>query len=190
MFKKPKSFLPSWQEILQVYYLILVVSNILAFLGFAYQFNSLILKLTAFEIFEIVSIVFTYPLIESLFVIFVLVIISLLLPNRWLKDHFSIRGSILYLSSAIFLYPWFGFTASQGLTKFYVPINNVSNIGLLAGLWVGLFFGFIYLLVRITRKDSSQQKLRSLLGKLSLLGKFYMVFNFVSLVSLTIRMVL
>ncbi len=190
MITEPKKVLPSTQEISKVFFLILIISNILAFLGFAYQFNSLILKLTAIEILDVAFYVFSYPLLESIFALLVLVTISLFLPNRWLKDHFSIHGSNLYLSSAIFLYPWFGFTASQGLTKFYIPINNVSNLGLLAALWIGLFFGFVYLLIRITRKDSTQKKFSKVLEQLSVLGKFYLVINGISLISLMVRMFL
>jgi hypothetical protein len=101
-----------------------------------------------------------------------------------------VNGSILYLASVIFFYPWIGFSAAQGLTKFYIPFKNISNISLFAILWVGLYLVIVYLLIRISRKESMLRNFSKIFDKISVLGKFYLVIDCGSLMFTIFRLLL
>lgn len=182
-----KSFLPDKQEIIRLFSIILVISNFLAFLGFAYQFDALIIKFTTLESLLVLSYVLPFAFIESIFILLIISTISLILPKKWLKDQLAYRGTLIYILAIIFLYPWFGFSSSQGISKFYVPVNHTPQKTVFIISWTIICALILYLIRRIFKNQTNREKFLRFLDRFYILSLFYLLIDGLSFMIVFIR---
>ena len=89
--------LPEFQSILQVYAVIAVMFVAWTITSFLWKLSAWLLLLNLGEIFTIFSYAMAANFLESLVILFLLLTISALLPARFLRDDFVVRGTILSL---------------------------------------------------------------------------------------------
>ena len=87
--------LPNLQAILQVYAVIAVMLSAWTLTAFLWKLSAWLLILNLGEIFTVFSYVIVTNLVESLIVLFLLLLACVLLPHQILRDHFVVRGGIL-----------------------------------------------------------------------------------------------
>ena len=87
--------LPKSQAILQVYAVIAVMLSAWTITSFLWKLSAWLLVLNLGEILTVFSYAMVTNLIESLIVLFSLLLICILLPARLFRDEFAARGVIL-----------------------------------------------------------------------------------------------
>ena len=89
------SRLPKPQAILQVYAVIAVMLSAWTITAFLWKLSAWLLILNLGELFTVFSYAIVMNLVESLIVLFLLLVICALLPPQFLREHFVVRGAIL-----------------------------------------------------------------------------------------------
>ena len=87
--------LPEFQSILQVYSVIAAMFAGWTITSFLWKLSAWLLLLNLGEIFTIFSYAMTANFLESLVILLLLLALSALLPARFLRDDFVVRGTIL-----------------------------------------------------------------------------------------------
>ena len=87
--------LPKSQAILQVYAVIAVMLSAWTITAFLWKLRAWLLVLNLGEILTVFSYAMVTNLIESLIVLFLLLLVCILLPPRLFRDEFAARGVIL-----------------------------------------------------------------------------------------------
>ena len=172
---------PPKDEILKLFWVILAATNFLAFLGFAEQVSGYILRYTFNDIIVIYAYVQCYLLLEVAFTLFLFIFAGLILPKKWLRDHFSSIGSISYVVLTVFLYPWIGYTSGQGLNNYYILSNLIGKNYLIYFLWFLALILCAFLLIRIFKLNSNLIRLNMILERIGILGKVYAIIHLVSI---------
>ncbi len=181
---------PTRMEILKLFWVILAGSNFLAFIGFSININSLINSYSTWEIFGILSYILTYSVAESIFVLITLIAISFILPRAWMREQFSLSGSLMYILGTLFIYPFIGFTSLLGLDKLYFPITHIDEKYLLIFFWTILNGLIILLVIRILDKENNRKKLNNFIERISILSIFYFILDSIGLLFIILRFLL
>jgi len=122
--------LPQSQAILQVYAVIAFMFSAWTMTAFLWKLSAWLLLLNIREIFTIFSYSMVTNLLESLFVLLLLLVASALLPPRFLRDDFVVRGTIVSMGLTGSLMAYLGL---------YMQFGIESSVKLLAGPAVVLF---------------------------------------------------
>jgi hypothetical protein len=129
---------PEFSAILQVYAVIVVLLSAWTITAFLWKLSAWLLILNLGEIFTIFSYAMLIDLMESLIVLFILLLVAALLPPHILRDQFVVRGTILAL----------GFIGSlMAFVRFHMQFGIESGPRLLLGpiaviLLTALLLGF------------------------------------------------
>lgn len=97
------SRLPGRQQLSQVYAIIVLLLYGWMTWWFLFRFTTWRLYLNAWEIAGVLAFSLTTTLVESALVFFVLLILALLLPQKWLGDVFVARGGMLAAAGLIYM---------------------------------------------------------------------------------------
>src|SRR5262245_39268762 len=89
--------LPKPQAMLQVYAVIAFMFSAWTMVAFSWKLRTWLLTLNIGEIFTLFSYAMFTNLLESLIVLLLFLVMSILLPPRFLRDDFIVRGTILSL---------------------------------------------------------------------------------------------
>lgn len=89
--------LPDSQAILQVYAVIAVLFSAWTITAFLWKLSAWLLLLNLGEIFAIFSYAMAVNLLESLLILMLLLVLSVVLPARFLQQDFAVRGTALSL---------------------------------------------------------------------------------------------
>lgn len=95
--------LPDRREFFLVFAACVIPVFAWALLVYIDQLPALILRLSIGEIIGVTSYIFALALIESLILIVPVIVLTLLLPARFFKQHFVAVGSVIILISSIWL---------------------------------------------------------------------------------------
>ena len=106
--------LPKPQAIVQVYAVIAFMFSAWTIVAFAWKISTWLLTLNIGEIFTIFSYAMLTNLLESLVVLLLLLVGSALLPPRFLRDDFIVRGTILSIGLIGALMVYLGFNRALG----------------------------------------------------------------------------
>ncbi len=93
-----RSRLPGWQEILPVFSLVLFVVFSWTILRMMFQIPSWLMSHTKYGLFSLSVYVFAFALFESLLLTGFVVLICLLFPSAYFKEHFVSQGSLVVLT--------------------------------------------------------------------------------------------
>ncbi len=107
--------LPTLQSILQVYAVIAVLLAGWTITAFLWKLSAWLLLLNLGEVLTIFSYAMTANLLESLLLISILLVLSLLLPAPVLRDRFALRGSLLAIGLIGALMAFVGIHMQSGL---------------------------------------------------------------------------
>lgn len=115
---------PKPQAILQVYAVITFMLSAWTMVAFSWKLSTWLLTLNIGEIFTVFSYAMLTNLLESLLVLSFLLVISALLPSRFLRDDFIVRGTIISMGliGSLMMY--------LGLNRAF---NNENVVMLLSG---------------------------------------------------------
>lgn len=156
--------LPESQAILQVYAVIAVMFSGWTIYFFLHKLPSWLLTLNAGEIFTVFSYAMVTNLIESLIVLLLLLAVCIILPARFFRDEFALRGTILSMGSIGSLMVvllllnkfgingsgrfWMGFFAVALLTAFLFVFASKISLIQSAVLWISdRLVVFLYILI-------------------------------------------
>ncbi len=119
----------------------------------------------------------TFALFESVVIFFPFVLLSALLPRRWLRDKFvALTTGIVYLSAA-----WFILAHINDLTVRYWGISQFLP-------WMGLFLSSqILCCFLIQYSEKLESIILSFVGRVAVLSLVYLLIDLVSLTILVIR---
>ena len=87
--------LPKSQAILQVYAVIAFMLSAWTMVAFSWKLSTWLLTLNIGEIFTLFSYAMFANLLESLLVLSIVLVLSAVLPPRFLRDDFIVRGTII-----------------------------------------------------------------------------------------------
>ena len=87
--------LPDFQSILQVYAVIAVMFAGWTLTAFLWKLSAWLMLLNLWEIFTLFSYAMAANFLESLVILLFLLVLSVLLPARVLRDDFVVRGTVL-----------------------------------------------------------------------------------------------
>lgn len=167
------SRLPAKDEALKLFWFVLAVTNFLAFIAIFSTWESLLLRFRLAEIAGVCAYVLSSTLLESSFVLLLLALVGMILPANWLRAHFSLQGTLIYIVGTIFLLPWIGFTSRLGLNSLLVLTNYLTQKTLILGLWC-FFWGLVaFLLTRIFSRPAPREKFGQFIERVGLLAMVY-----------------
>ena len=134
--------LPTSQAILQVYAVIAVMFSAWTITAFLWKLSAWLLLLNVGEIFAVFSYGMLANLIESLSVLLFLLAICVLLPSHMLRDHFTVRGTILSIGII-------------GSLMAFVGLHMQFDMEFGSKVWIGplLVFLLTALLLRLSYKS-------------------------------------
>jgi hypothetical protein len=121
--------LPKPQVILQVYAVIAFMLSAWTITAFLWKLSAWLLFLNIGEIFTIFSYALMTNLLESILLLLLLLAISSLLPARFLRDDFVVRGTILSIGLIGSLMAYLGL---------YIHLGLENTVALFAGPFVVL----------------------------------------------------
>jgi hypothetical protein len=122
--------LPKPQAILQVYAVIAFMLSAWTITAFLWKLSAWLLLLNIGEILTVFSYSMATNLLESLILLLILLTICILLPSRFLRDDFIVRGTLLSMGLIGSLMAYLGL---------YMQFGIDSAVKLLAGPFVVLF---------------------------------------------------
>lgn len=121
--------LPESQSVLQVYAVIAVMLSAWTITAFLRKLPSWLLTLNIGEIFAVFSYSMVVNLLESLMVLVLVLVLCVLLPARFLREDFTVRGTLLSIGI---------------IAALMVPMRLVMKFGL--GNTTGLLLGILTVL--------------------------------------------
>jgi hypothetical protein len=96
-----KNRLPKRQDVFVVLGTIVFAVFSWSIRGFFFVFPSIVMRYAAVEIFAIFSYMMAFAFVESILVFVALVLVSTILPKKWLGEGFSYKGFLIILVGSI-----------------------------------------------------------------------------------------
>ena len=96
-----KNRLPKRQDVLVVLGTIVFAVFSWSIRGFFFVFPSIVMRYATVEIFAIFSYMMAFAFVESTLVFVALVLVSTILPKKWLREGFSYKGFLIVLVGSI-----------------------------------------------------------------------------------------
>jgi hypothetical protein len=127
--------LPEFQSILQVYAIIAVMVTGWTITAFLWKLSAWLLLLNLGEIFALFSYAMAMAFLESLVILSILLSLCALLPAKYLRDDFVVRGTVLAIGSIGSLMTFVG-----SHRQFGIDSGPILLIGPLAVLGFMAFF--------------------------------------------------
>jgi hypothetical protein len=161
---------PSKQELFLVFSACVFPIHFWISLVLLYKFPSLILKANIWQILGVFAYVFVFTLIESVCLFGFLLLISLILPNRFLRDRFVYRGAALAISIALFAF--------------------IINIWiLLESEWILTFLAvlFLFTLIYILRRPKESTLMNTFAERLTVISALFIFTDMLSLFYIMLR---
>ena len=140
--------LPSRSEIISVFGVVVFACHSWTMLGFLNKLSSFLLYFSVGEILSIFAYMMSVALLESIAVMILLVLLSVLLPSNWLRDGFAYKGFVIVVIA----------TAASILFQKFLPDDYPSALMLTVSTLVPLI-----LIVVLIGVSQSFPRLRSLL---------------------------
>jgi hypothetical protein len=124
--------LPDRQDILYVFGGVVFIVYAWAVQGFFYQLSSLRLYHNIADIFAVFCYLMAFALLESLLVIGVLISTAFLLPSKWFRDGFAVKGflAVLVLGGAMVMLQKYLY--SQQISDYQMPSPSTLSGGMIA----------------------------------------------------------
>jgi hypothetical protein len=96
-----KSRLPAREDVFIVLSAVLVAVFSWSVRGFFFVYPSLVLRYAAAEVFGIFSYMMAFAFAESILILGCLILVSAILPKKWLREGFSYKGFLVVLVGSI-----------------------------------------------------------------------------------------
>ncbi len=163
--------LPPRGDLLTVLATCVFVVHSWSILGILRNLTIWMLHWAPWEMIGLVSYTFLFSLIESLVVFFMLLFLAALLPRRFLRSSFSLRGSMLVMMAAL----WLGVSHQA----FDPQAGRTLWVYALALLGFSATIGLLPLLV--LRYERFRRAILSFVDRLSVLAGLYVLLDVLSL---------
>lgn len=139
-------------------------------IAFLYNFPSLILKANIWQMLGVLAYMFTFALIESFSLFLFIVLISVLLPNRFVGERFVSLGTILAIA----------FTVTA------IILNNQLAVD---RIWLILTSSAILLatLIFVNTRDSSYKQMNRIAERFTVSAYLFIIMDIASVFYITMR---
>jgi hypothetical protein len=170
-----RSRLPATYDILLTFIAIVFPIHMQAFIGWMVLVPSLIKRYTLWDTIGVVSYIHVFALIESISLLFVLVFLAVLLPEKYYRSQFVALSTMFIFITVPFLF----------VIKLFVKYRAI-NLKLLTVLLVyGVLFWFLYRL--IMRNKRMSKIFLNLTSVLTILSIFYVFVDLITIFVLFVR---
>jgi hypothetical protein len=132
---------PHRQDVAYVFSGVVFIVYAWAVRGFLYQFSSLRLYHNIGDILAVFCYLMAFALLESLLITGILLLIGFILPRRWLREGFAVKGFLAVLVSGSAMVMLQKYLYSQQTNDYQMPSSTT--------LYSGALIGFILLLILI-----------------------------------------
>lgn len=173
-----KQRLPGWAELLPVIGVIAFPIYTWSILVYFWHVPSLVLNLRLTDVMVVLAYLLSFALLETFGITSILLILSFILPLRWLRHQFIPMGTAIALM----------FTCWALLMQWSIKFRSWKP-GILL-LWHLAFLLLCIMVYRlIIRRPKLKAQLASLADRLLVLVYFYLPLSLVSLAVVTIRLI-
>lgn len=169
--------LPDWRQILPVMGVIAFPIYTWGILGYLWRIPSLLLNLSLADTFGVGAYLLSFALLETLAVTLILLALSFVLPQPWLRDQFIPMGTAIALMLAIWALTLQWSMKYRAWTLVLLALWNLAFV---------LLCIFVFRLVH--RRPKMKYHLASLADRLVVLMYLYLPLSLVSLVVVAIRL--
>jgi hypothetical protein len=166
--------LPAKQDLTSAFLTIITIVNFWALIVFLYNFPGLIKQLPIKDIFSVLAYVLFSALVESSMIFIGLVLLSAILPARFLRENFRVRAALLLLLSTIYIIP------------FQVNIPRLSTLMLEAevsifiAMWTVLYAAELILFhLIIPRYPNFTARVSAIIDRVIVLGAVYLFLDLI-----------
>jgi hypothetical protein len=171
--------IPSRSDVLFLFLIGAFPIHIWAIVNLLHNIPALVLRLSAAELMGVIAYTLVFALFESVLLLIVLIIVSLLLPTAYFKDKIVVRGFILVFLTSLWVIPvlleWFVLTDHQ---QGYL-------------LWTVFYFSILILLHLWLQKHADlETKISTFAERLAILSSIYVCLDALGVVIVVIRNVL
>jgi hypothetical protein len=171
-----KSRLPARDDVFIVLSAILVAVFSWSILGFLFVYPSLVLRYATLEIFAIFSYMMAFASVESILVFGCLVLVSAILPKKWLREGFSYKGFLVVLIGSIAFIQYQTFLGGE--------LPEVKTVFLWAGSYL---FVLICLILLFHFVQHLQTILVSVAERFTVFAYVYIPLGFLGLIVVILR---
>jgi hypothetical protein len=161
---------PTKQESFLVFSVCIFPIHFWISIAFLYNFPSLILKANVWQMLGVLAYMFTFALIESFSLFLFIVLVSVLLPNRFIGKQFVSLGTILAIA----------FSVTALLLNIQLALERV---------WLILTFTGILLatLIFINNKSTSYKQMNRIAERFTVTGFLFIIIDIASIFYITMR---
>lgn len=176
--------LPTRQETLQIFAVIIFTVHVWSILNFLYITPALINRLTPAEFLGVLSYVLLFALLESVVVLAVLLLLAVVLPRRWLREKIVVRGALLVIISAVWMIPLY-------YSAVVIPLyfNSVFKSTIFWFLVIALYAITVWDLAQITdRHPKVYRALITLIDRLGVVSWVYLLADLAGMLVVAYRL--
>jgi hypothetical protein len=141
-----------------------------------YNMPPLLLRHSLWELAGIISYRLVFAAFEALLLLFVLILLSIILPGRWLRDQFAARGSVIAIVTSLWILV---FHLGSGTWRGWPLWPYLAAAGYLLSL------GVVYTLT--VRHRRVEQAVISLVERLTIFSYVYLPLSVLGLFVVIIR---
>jgi hypothetical protein len=167
---------PAKTEIKKVFLIYCSIINFWTIIIFFYNLPGLIKQLKISEIFGVFSYILMYALLESISITVGLVLLSILLPSKFLRNELATRGTLYLIIGIIIIIPFH--LHYPRLSNWEFSDQNIVILSFWGLLYLLLIF-MVHLVLK--RSVNTLTKIEAGVSKLTALGVIYLIFDLISL---------
>ena len=167
---------PERKQLVYVFLAFAFASNVWALYDITQEIPAFILRMSLGELLGVISHSLVFSLIDSLFVFFILVLLSVILPASWLRNRFMAIGSAIAILTAVWM--------------MFFHLNNLIGTRNIAGITIWAVSYLIVLAVVyffIQRSDKLNQGIANFIERLALLAGIYIVLDILGIIVIIVR---
>lgn len=139
---------PHRQDIAYVFSGVVFIVYAWAIRGFFFQFSSLRLYHNLGDILAVFCYLMAFALLESLLIFGILLLIGFLLPQRWFKEGFAVKGFLAILVASSLMIKLQSYLYSQQTNDYQMPSSTTISGGAVVGFFLLLLL--ILLVQKVT----------------------------------------
>jgi len=173
--------LPTKEQLITVFWVCVFPIHVWSIFNFLRGIPSYIKWINVWEIIGVFAYTQVFALLESIFLLVLIVILAFFIPHKFFMEKFVSQSSILILVVSI----WVVFVHYQLELQSLFPSIDPR---ILLGFWLtSLFITLISLSLLVRRSPRIEERLINIIQKLSILSMFYLFMDALSLVIIITR---
>jgi hypothetical protein len=167
------------EDLLRLFAVCVFPVHVWAYINFFYNAPSLVIRMNIWDISGVLAYVLAFAFIESVIIFILLLLLSILLPSKWIRNKLVAKGTAIVLIIFLFLIP----------VHFYQNIKTIFvSKGIWTGLWILLGIIVVILMNRIVqRNETIEKQLINLADRIIILSIIFVILDFIALGIVVVR---